>query len=163
MNKSSQLIDTLKAVLENTVVSDEDFEGPAGGAGGKEAHKKIVNAIKLWWLKTHPFVEGNTLGLDFLGRVSAGGEILLAVEVDTTKQPMLSWMKLADIRADNKIWIYLPKPKSKKPNDEFKLAVKIYGSYLKDRFKGSKVKKICGQFIAFLKTPKIFKMKKIYF
>jgi hypothetical protein len=105
---SKDLISQLKELLERTELRDEDFKRIKGTT--TPAHNKVVDAVCRWWIQTYGFTpKGETLGLDFLGRETAQGRILLTVEIDLWNRPYPSWRKLMDIRAVNKVWVLLRK------------------------------------------------------
>ncbi len=119
------------------------------------AHKKVVDKIKEKWRKSDGFDIGTkpdfdpvTLGVDFIGREYQDGRILLAVEVDTWRKPRRSWLKLADLRAENKVWIHITDSKAAKV--DFSDAINNLKDLLRVR---QEDEKCFGNFIAILKTP----------
>ena len=103
--------------------------------------------------------KGGTYGIDVVGRDWERGKILLAIEVDTWFRPYGSWMKLSDIRSEDKVWIYLTN--DKKAQENFEDAIKEIRALLKAR---GEDKTTFGNFAVFLKTPdpKDFKFKRVF-
>jgi hypothetical protein len=153
------LIDEICALIEKLELKSEDFEKRDRTPGVKApAHDKVVNAIRDFWEGKYPFIqEYSAHGIDYVGRKLSQGPIELAVEVDEGWwRARDSVMKLADIRANLKVWINI----SNKENSEkdFDRALKDIQTILKIR---NETKETFGNFLVFLKTPNPKDFKKI--
>jgi hypothetical protein len=127
------------------------------------AHRKVIDTILDAWQQTtgfgkakHSFfLSSEAMGLDFVGRDWGLGRILLAVEVDTEHLASGSWSKLADIRAENKVWIYLTKDEGMAEHN-FEKSVNAIKLLLRNR---NETRAYFGELIAILKTPTKFKVE----
>jgi hypothetical protein len=91
----------------------------------KSAHTKTIEAFNDFWLSKHPYREQYSIqDIDFLGKERIPeGRILLAMEVDAGWfRATESCVRLANIRSENKIWVYITSEEKAKEN--FKLALK---------------------------------------
>lgn len=160
--ESSVILKGIKDALEKLKITDADFRGKVGTV--KRAHKKVTDEILRIWRDTGGFdkakaaftPKGGTYGIDILGRDWERGRILLAVEVDTWFRAYGSWMKLADVRSENKVWIYLTNDRKAKEN--FEEAITEINALLKAR---GEDKATFGNFVTFMKTPSDFQTKLI--
>lgn len=160
--KENSVLTGIKELLEKLEINEEDFKGKSGAV--KKAHKKVTDAILTAWRETNGWgtakaaftPKGGTYGIDVIGRDWERGRIVLAVEVDTWFRAYGSWMKLADIRAANKIWVYLTN--DKRAQENFEEAISEINALLKAR---SEDKATFGNFVAFMKTPHELQMKEI--
>lgn len=149
--------------LEELEIKIEDFKVKIRGKYA--AHEKIIDEIRTKWRETDGFGKakaafsprGGTYGLDFLGRDFERGRILLAVEVDTWWMTIGSWQKLADIRAENKVWVYVPR--DEKAKQLFDDAIVEITDLLRSR--GEK-KQNFGNFCLFMKGIDQSKTHRIY-
>lgn len=152
----------IKELLERLNLQEGDFKGKIGTV--KRAHKKVTDEVLKAWRETNGFgkakaaftPKGGTYGIDIVGRDWERGKILLAMEVDTGFRPYSSWMKLLDIRSENKVWVYLTN--DKKADDNFVDAIGEINALLKSR---GEDKAMMGDFIAFMKTPSYVKIQRI--
>ncbi len=145
----------VEAVLKELKLTTADFEK-------KLAHGKVIEAISDYWEKKYTYIEDYGFqDIDYLGKKElAEGPILLAFEVDTGWwRSIISCVKLANIRAENKIWVHATD--SEKPQEDFQQGLKRIQKLLKIR---NERKDTFGHFVAFLKTPnpEDFQMRRIY-
>ena len=105
----------IQKVLENTKINEADFKRKGATS---EIHDRILEAIGDEWNKCRsPSFEERAFQIDFVGRTfPRHGKVELAIEVDTWWKPTGNWVKLLDITAEKKIWIYLCKEKEKAQN-----------------------------------------------
>jgi len=98
-------------VLRATKITEVDFKEK----GSSSLHERILDALKEEWNKCRtPVLQETAFQIDFVGRISPGyGKMELTVEVDTWFKPIRNWIKLLDINASNKIWVYLCREKDK--------------------------------------------------
>jgi hypothetical protein len=159
MLKENDILRNIKKLLEKLSIREKDFKEKVGTV--KQAHKKVTDEILKAWRESNGFgkaraaftPKGGTYGIDIVGRDWERGKILLAVEVDTWFRPYHSWMKLSDIRSENKIWIYLTNDKKAQYN--FNEAINEIKALLNSR---GEDKTTFGNFVAFLKTPNDFQV-----
>lgn len=65
-------------------------------------------------LHKEPVMEERAFQIDFVGRSFARhGKIELAIEVDTWYKPLGNWVKLLDVSATVKMWIYVCREKDR--------------------------------------------------
>ena len=154
------IIEGIEDFLRRVELTEEDFRGRIGGTKG--AHRKITERTLIKWRETRgfglakmPFApRGGTYGIDVVGRDYERGKILMSVEVDTWHRPYGSWMKLLDIRSDNKIWIYVTNHPEQKAKANFEESIGEIKGLISAR---EEDKSTLGNFVAFLKTPATFK------
>ncbi len=158
----------VKELLDGLKIIDEDFkEKGLARRGEKRAHEAVIDALEKMWRGKYGFVkEEAKLNIDFIGREKMYGKIVLATEVDTYWDATRNWLKLCDVRADYKAWIYIDSDKDWRGIDVteqrvalFKKAVEKIKSLLKDR--GENEEKF-GKFSAYLKTPSKCEMVQIF-
>jgi len=160
-NAAIKAIENFLTELKLTV---EDFRGRVGATRG--AHRKVTEGILENWRRTEgfglakiPFApRGGTYGIDVIGRDYERGKILMSVEVDTWHRPYGSWMKLLDIRSDNKFWIYVTSRPEQKARDNFKESIGEIRALIGAR---KDQKPTLGNFVAFLKTPSVLEKETI--
>lgn len=153
--QKEDIISEVEAILKKLELTKADFEK-------KLAHGKVIEAIRDYWDSKYTYIEDYGFqDVDYLGKKDiAEGHILLAFEVDTGWwRAITSCVKLANIRAKNKIWVHATD--SEKPKEDFQQGLKRIQKLLKIR---NESKDTFGNFVAFLKTvnPKDFKMKRIF-
>jgi len=151
------IISEIKTLLKGLSLNEADYRKKSTDPGS--AHGKIIEKLKEYWFDKYPYIEKYGLqNIDFLGKeAQPEGHILVAVEVDAGWWRAIgSCVKLANIRAKNKIWIYVTAEENAEEN--FKRALKDIQKLLKMR---NETKESFGNFVAFLKTPKGLKMQRI--
>jgi len=96
----------IENILRSTEISDEDFRRRGATS---TIHARILEALEEEWNNCRqPVLEERAFQIDFVGRTFARhGKVELAVEVDTWFKPTGNWVKLLDINATNKFWIYV--------------------------------------------------------
>lgn len=149
------IIGEIEALLKKLDLKKSDFEK-------KTAHPKAIEAFNDFWFNKYPYIEKYSLqDVDFVGRErQPEGRILVAMEVDVGWwRALRSCVKLANLRAENKIWIHITDSEDAK--EDFQSALKDIQKLLKIR---AETKESFGNFIGFLKTPnpKDFQMKRIF-
>lgn len=117
-------------------------------------HDKILREIKD---KLEPRFRGTPTeyDIDYIKREDRDpeyGRIGLAVEVDRWRSAFRSWKKLLDIRADNRVWIFIP---DEDGEDDFKWAVDKLRELVRSR---GDDKELTGSFIAVFKRSTKFKV-----
>jgi len=153
-------------VVQEIKLKEKDFKEkevtPGKKTGFVRAHAIVVDAIKDAWDDTDGFGIGVTYeferlthGIDFVGR-DQSGKIAVAIEVDRWRRPTRSWIKLADVRSENKAWIFITD--SKVAKKEFQGAIRQVRRLFKTRHEDITT---FGKFIAVLKTPEDFDIKEI--
>jgi len=102
----------IENILRNTKITEEDFRRKGGAS---TVHSRILESIEEEWNQTkQPVYEEKGFQIDFVGRTfSRHGKIELAVEVDTWWRPTGNWVKLLDINAPDKVWVYVCKDEEK--------------------------------------------------
>lgn len=160
MPSENVIIKGIENFLKELRITDEDFKTKVGGV--RRAHWKITDGILKKWRETKgfgmavvPFIpRGSTYGIDVLGKESDRGKILMSVEVDTGHLPYGSWLKLLDIRSENKIWIYLTSWEEGRAQQNFETAINEIEGLIDTR---KEDKAVLGNFVVFLKTPNILR------
>lgn len=150
----ADLVDFLKQ-LE---VQKGDFAGKAKGAEGKKAHQKAVEGLgeKAKIFLEHPLLGYGAHDIDVvLRRRGWWDKVLFAAEVDTGHLPHGNWVKLVDIRADNKMWVYLTDHPQAQATELFQEGVKQIREMLKYR---DEDKLSFGKFVLVLKSLQAFKV-----
>jgi len=148
----------IESFLTEMKLTEEEFKARIRGTKG--AHRKITEGILENWRRTEgfglakiPFApRGGTYGIDVIGRDYERGKILMSVEVDTWHLPYASWMKLLDIRSDNKFWIYVTNYPEQKARGNFKESIGEINALISSR---KEEKSTLGNFVAFLKTSSV--------
>ena len=156
--EKKETIQEIAELIKNLKVNVEDFQGKTGGK--TKVHELVIETIAEKWQKEKEmFLDKYGERIDFVGREidSRHGKIALAIEVDRWHRAIRSWTKLADIRAENKIWIFVTKDKRAKTY--FNRAMKEIYRLLKFR---NEDKSTFGKFATMLKTPTDFEMKWIF-
>lgn len=147
-----QILDVIKRVS----ITDEDLEKK--GEINKTvtmAHEKITNAL-IGSTEFDPW--SKRYGIDFISRKRlAYGQMRLAVEVDTWWKPHGSWIKLADVRSENKVWVYITKDENAEKN--FERGLKEIQRFLNSR---NEKEETFGNFVAIMKTPTKFKKINVF-
>ena len=102
----------IENILKNIKITEDDFRRKGATS---TIHSKILEDIQDEWNKCkEPVFEERAFQIDFVGRSFARqGKIELAIEVDTWFKPIGNWVKLLDINAPNKVWIYVCREKDK--------------------------------------------------
>jgi len=159
VGKAQQESEILKAALDmlkKLKITNEQFRGGRGGIS--PAHNAVVDAIGGWWEETRSvYLERYGKYIDFVGREKEHGKIELAVEVDRGHKAQGSWDKLADINAENKMWIYLTD--SQRAPARFDEALRMIKRYL--LFRGAELARF-GNFVVAMKTPTDFKAEYMF-
>jgi len=99
-------------ILKSIEITEEDFKRSRATS---LIHKKVLDAVgNEWNISREPVMEEIGFQMDFVGRVfPRHGKIELAMEVDIWNKPLRNWVKLLDINATTKIWIYLCREKNR--------------------------------------------------
>jgi hypothetical protein len=154
--EKSEWLEKIINKIKDIVLESEDFKKK--GISKKSvslAHEKITDMLEEL-MEYDPW--SKRYGIDFINREErAYGKIRLAVEVDSWWRPHGSWMKLADIRAENKLWIYITN--SPEADRFFENGLKELSRFLKSR---KESKETFGNFIAIMKTLKDFKIVNVF-
>ncbi|MEM3693678.1 MAG: hypothetical protein QXI39_06635 [Candidatus Bathyarchaeia archaeon] len=159
-----EVLSGVRGLLKELEIETEDFHKKIRGKYA--AHEKVIEALRKKWLETRgfgrakaPYVPpGGTYGIDFLGRDFERGRIILAVEVDSWPKAIVSWQKLADIRAPYKIWIYLAR--DERAQLDFKFAIYEIINFLRSR---DERRDEFGNLVVFMKGPKdVFREEVIF-
>ncbi len=153
--ENKEMIKEIVDLLKGLTLRNEDFKGHTADA--TSVHFVIIKEVgKQWSIKTGVYTEKFTdFGIDFIGRKMNYGKIILAMEVDQGHRGQRSWTKLADIRAEIKMWVYITDKPTMQAERYFKLALDTINRFLK--FRGEDQASF-GKFAAVLKTPEIFKI-----
>ncbi len=152
----ADILDTLVCFLKQLEFPTGPLRSKAWGAKLGIVHQKIRESLakKASTFVDYPVLKYGQHDIDVLIRRRAGGDkILLAAEVDTGHLPYGNWVKLMDIRADNKMWIYIthyPQVKEllKESNEKFQ-------EILRWRNEDSSS---LGKFVLVLKSPGAFEV-----
>ena len=116
------------------------------------AHSRVIDAFRDYWFGRQPYIERYSQQyIDFIGKDGqAEGHIIVAMEVDAKWHGgQKNCVKLANIRARNKIWIHISNSEDAKEN--FQKALKKIHQLIQMR---GETKELFGNFEAFLKTPR---------
>jgi len=158
------LVDILERALElvkRLEVSREDYEPP--GKHGEKApiHDKILKYIRDGF-EEHYTPKLGDYGIDLVIREAyPSGRIILAVEVDTWWKPFRSWLKLLDIRSENKIWVYAPSRWDYgRAEERFERAVDELEDLVKRR---RETPAEAGRLVAVLKMPDKTRVKRLLY
>jgi len=149
------VIDEVIAIVKALKVNMDDYRPrKRGKATVYPIHDKVLKEIKQ---KLEPEVFRRKLGdygVDYLKRASySDGRIELAIEVD--RWPRIdSWRKLADIRANDKVWIFVPDEERVR---FFEDAIERIQDLLNSRREDETL----GNFVTIMKTPDKFEVKEI--
>jgi hypothetical protein len=121
----------IEKILESITITEGDFKRKGASS---EIHARILEVVQDEWNKCRsPVFEERAFQIDFVGRTfSRHGKVELAIEVDTWWKPTGNWVKLLDINAVNKIWIYVCREKDK-ASKYFENAVKDFRKLAKLR------------------------------
>jgi hypothetical protein len=107
--------ESIERILKTVEAKPEQFRKKKAFSS---VHSIVLEEIRNEWNKYHPTFEEKTQLIDFVGRTfPRHGRIELAVEIDTWHKRADSWVKLLDINASNKFWIYLCRDKER--SEEF--------------------------------------------
>jgi hypothetical protein len=103
---------TIERILKDTKITEDDFRKKGATS---VIHSKILESLEDRWMRSKaPVLEERGFQIDFVGRSFARhGKIELAVEVDTGFKPTGNWVKLLDISAKDKVWIYVCRQREK--------------------------------------------------
>ena len=155
-DEGQTVIDEIAELIEQLELSEGVFRSKIGGV--TSAHSMIINEIGKWWMayKGMYLPKFTEYGIDFIGRENQYGKIILSVEVDRGSRAQRSWSKLADIRSENKIWIYFTNHPKERAEERFKRALEKIREFLEYREEDVST---LGRFATFLKTPQIFKFE----
>jgi len=122
--------EVIERILKTVEANPEQFSKKKASSS---IHSIVLEEIRNEWNKYHPTFEEKTQLIDFVGRTfSRHGKVELAVEVDTWHKRADSWVKLLDISASNKFWIYLCRDKER-AEEFFNEAVKEFRELAKLR------------------------------
>jgi len=148
-------IDEIADFVKNLSLEPEVFKGHAEAT---PVHSIIINEIGRKWNKDRGLYteKFSQYGIDFVGREKNFGKIILATEVDRGHSAQRSWNKLADIRSENKLWVYVTDKPDAQAERLFKSLLNNIRRFLE--FRGEDVSSF-GKFAAILKTPKDFKFE----
>lgn len=152
-----EFIEEIIDVIKKLELKEDDYRNTP--------HQKVVEHLRDYWQKTRGlFLERpGEMGLDFTGSQKEHGKFKLAIEVDGGHKAFRSWRKLANIRAENKIWIYIPNILRIRAEEgverRFKEAKKLIQDLL--NFRGENVKDF-GKFAILLKTPSTLKVEWVF-
>jgi hypothetical protein len=159
--ESENIFEKIEKLLKSLVITNEDFrEKGITRRVEKRAHEKVVDALEEMWRDEHGFIEERTkMDIDFIGREKSYGKVIIAIEVDTGWKGTGSWLKLCDIRAANKAWIYVDsdidwrgRNVAEQRKALFQKAIAQIKSLLRSR---NEEEKDFGKFNVYLKTPTI--------
>jgi hypothetical protein len=122
---------TIERILTDAKITEDDFKKK----GATSVHSRILESLQEEWSRLkEPVFEERAFQIDFVGRTfPRHGKIELAVEVDTWFKPSGNWVKLLDINARDKVWIYLSREKEKAQSNfqtaisEFRRLAKVRG------------------------------------
>lgn len=113
----------IEVSLKNIGICEADFRRRGATS---DIHKKILEAIQEEWNKVKPAFMERAFQIDFVGRSFAQhGKIELVIEVDTWWNPIGNWVKLLDINAPDKMWIYITREEAK-ADENFQNAIKEF-------------------------------------
>ena len=123
--------EVIENVLKNIKITEADFKRKGATS---EIHDRVLEGIEDEWNKSRsPSFEERAFQIDFVGRTfPRHGKVELAIEVDTWWKPTGNWVKLLDITARKKVWIYLGKEKEK-AQKHFENAIKNFRKLAKLR------------------------------
>ena len=150
-------LDKAIKILREAAVDENDYI-PAGKPGEKAPiHDKILRLLQKG-LESHFRSKLGDYGIDLVIREDGRypwGKIELAVEVDTWWRPIRSWLKLLDVRAASKMWIYVP-PKRDfgRADKRFEDAVEMLTDLVKSR---GETAETAGRLVAVMKKPDAFR------
>ena len=151
--EGKSLIDRVIELLRNMPTKPAEYK-PSRKGKMPSIHDKILREIKD---ELEPRFRRTLAeyGIDYIKREDRDpeyGRIELAVEVDRWRGAFGSWKKLLDIRADNRVWIFIP---DEDREDDFKWAVDKLRELIRSR---GDDKELTGSFIAVFKRPTKFKV-----
>jgi len=103
---------TVENILGSIEIAEEDFR--RSGAMST-IHARVLDTLRDEWSKCkEPVMEEKAFQIDFVGRsFPRHGKIELAIEVDTWHKPLGNWVKLLDINATTKMWVYICRERGK--------------------------------------------------
>ena len=150
-------LDEAIRILREATVDKNDYI-PAGKPGEKAPiHDKILKLLQNS-LEGHFRPKLGDYGIDLVIREDGKypwGKIELAVEVDTWWRPVRSWLKLLDVRAAGKMWIYVPlKRDFDRADKRFEEAVGILTELVRSR---GETADSAGRLVAIMKKPDAFR------
>lgn len=102
----------VEGILKSIEIAEADFR--RSGATSS-IHARVLDALRDRWSECkEPVMEERAFQIDFVGRSFARqGKIELAIEVDTWHKPLGNWVKLLDVTATAKMWIYVCREKDR--------------------------------------------------
>ena len=149
-------LDKAIRILKEAVVNENDYI-PAGKSGEKAPiHDKILKLLQES-LEGHFRPKLGDYGIDLVIREEYPcGKLELAVEVDTGWRPVRSWLKLLDVRAAGKMWVYVP-PKRDfgRADKRFEEAVRTLAKLVRSR---GETANSAGRLVAIMKRPDAFRV-----
>jgi len=150
----TETIDEIVNLIKNLILKNEDRKETS-------LHSMIINEVGKKWSKdkglyTEKFSD---YGIDFVGRQKNYGKITLTMEVDQGHRAQRSWNKLADIRSENKMWVYVTEKPTTQAERFFRTALNDIRRFVE--FRGEDASSF-GKFVAILKTPESFKLESIF-
>jgi hypothetical protein len=165
--ESEHIFEKIEKLLKSLEITNEDFREKGTTGGQKRAHEKVVDALRGMWRDKYGFIEERAkMNIDFVGREKSHGKIIIAVEVDTGWNRPVNWLKLCDVRAANKAWIYVDSDMDWRGRNVverrkvlFEKAINEIKSLLKSR---AEEEKDFGGFSVYLKTPTITERVNIF-
>lgn len=151
-DKTTEMLNKVIELLKTMETKPEDYKPRERGRMPPihdEILKRIKENLESRFRKT--FAE---YGIDYVKREDRDpeyGRIELAVEVDRWRSAFGSWKKLLDVRADNRIWVFIPDDDRE---DDFQWSLGKIKELIESR---GDDKTISGSFIAVFKRPTHFK------
>lgn len=152
----ADILDTLVGFLKQLELPPWPLRPKAQGSKGGEAHQKVISALteKASSFLEKPHTRGGAHGIDIVLRQRGRWDsILLTAEVDRRNITYGSWDKLLNIRAENKMWIYIAY--TKKAKERFRESTAKFREYSVWRNEDSSS---LGKFVLVLKSPEAFEV-----
>jgi len=145
----------IEIILKNVKITEEDFKRRGATSA---IHSRILDDIReIWERYKGPAFEERAFQIDFVGRgFPRYGKIELAIEVDTWFKPSGNWVKLLDINATDKFWIYICREKDKSEKN-LQIALKEFRRLAKARAESKS-----NNIMIFMKVSDKIKIEKHY-
>lgn len=152
--KATEMLNKVIELLKTMETEQEDYK-PRKKGRMPPIHDEILKRIKenLESRFRRTFAE---YGIDYVKREDRDpehGRVELAVEVDRWRGAFGSWKKLLDIRANNRIWVFIPDDDRE---DDFQWSLGKLKELIESR---GDDKAISGPFVAVFKRPAKFRVE----
>jgi len=154
--KEKGVLDQVIELLKGMDTKPDEYRPPQKGKM-PPIHDRILREIKNR-LEAAFRPKFGAYGIDYIKREDRDreyGRIELAVEVDRWRGAIGSWRKLLDIRADNRLWVFVP---DQDKIADFEWSLNKLKDLVESRGEG---KAPSGRFVAVMKRPTKFKVVEV--